>query len=68
MKSLKELVDIINTPQKKVEKMNFKKKQEYYNAKTKVHRVFHDSSRKGTYVNYEKFYEKVTGEKYGNKR
>lgn len=45
----KEMVELINTPEKKVKKMDYKQKQKYYNARSKIGRVFHDSKRLGTY-------------------
>ena len=42
------MVELANTPESKVEKMNFRQKQKYYAAKSKLGRVFYDSS-KGTY-------------------
>lgn len=46
----KEMVDLVNTPERKVKKMNYKQKQRYYEARNKIAKVFHNSSIKGTYI------------------
>lgn len=46
----KDMVELVNTSEKKVKKMDYRQKQRYYEAKNIIHPVFHDSSRKGTYI------------------
>ena len=46
----KDMVELVNTSEKKVKKMNYKQKQRYYEAKNIICHVFHDSTRKGTYI------------------
>ena len=46
-KKLKELVDIVNISDKKLEKLNYKEKQQYYRAKNKLCKVFYSGA--GTY-------------------
>lgn len=46
-KKTQELIEIANTPDDKLEKMNYKEKQAVYRARTKLCKVFH---RGGTYV------------------
>ena len=43
------MVELANTPEKKVKKMDYKQKQRYYEARNKIHKVFHYSSTLGTY-------------------
>lgn len=45
----REMVELANTPEKKVKKMDYKQKQRYYEARSKIGHVFHDSKRLGTY-------------------
>lgn len=50
---LNKLIQLANTSDKKLSKMNYKEKQKVYKAKSSLGKLKYDSS-KGTYINWEK--------------
>lgn len=53
-KKIKELLELANTPDEELEKMNYKEKQAVYRAKSKLCNVVWKSNEKGTFKNTKK--------------
>lgn len=54
IKALEETIKLANTPDKKIDKMNYKEKQKVYKAKSSLCKLVWNSNKHGTYRNFDK--------------